>query len=124
MIRKTPNDYLADSPCLVTALYCATGLFESPHGYPNLKKDGYATLSAANKWIRENLDIKTRTDYKRGERPKLKDLHLDGQAVVCVLGHYIFLDHETYWSFFDNEDDDIVVVWILENRVPMNINEL
>ena len=124
MVREIPNYYLVDDPCLVTALYCATGLFESPRGYPELKADGYATLSSANKWIRQNLKIKKRTDYKRGERPKLRDLHLDGQAVVCVLGHYIFVDHEKYWSFFDNEDDDVVAVWELKDYVPMSLNDL
>lgn len=114
MIRELPNEYLRNEPCLVTALYCATGALDSPHGYPDLKAGGYATLQSANKWIRENLKVKRRIDYKRGERPKLKDLHLDGRAIVCVLGHYIFLDHELYLSFFDNDEDEVVSVWELK----------
>lgn len=109
--RITPDENLAESPCLVVALSNAAGSIDNLRGFPKLRPDGYATLAAANKWIRENLKIKKRTDYKRGERPKLKDLHLDGRAVVCVLGHYIFLDHEKYWSFFDNEEDEVVAVW-------------
>lgn len=115
MMRKVPKVYLANEPCLVTALCCATGSLDRLHGYPVLRKDGYATLASANKWIRANLKIRKRTDYKRGQRPKLKDLHLDGQAVVCVFGHYVFLDKETYWSFFENEEDEVVAVWEMNN---------
>lgn len=117
MVRETPNAYLESEPCLVTAVYCATGFLDSPHGYPDVRPDGYVTLTAANKWIRDNLRITKRIDYKKGERPKLKDLHLKGQAVVCVLGHYVFLDHETYWSFFDNKDDDVVALWMLKEEI-------
>ena len=111
MIRETPNDDLTNTPCSVVALACAVGGKENLQGYPVLKKNGYATLASNNKWIRQNLKIKKRTDYKRGERPKLKDLHLDGKAIVVVLGHCIYLDHERYWSFFDNENDDVVTTW-------------
>ena len=117
MIRETPNAYLESEPCLVTAVYCAMSLYNtSPHGFPKIRSDGYATLDAANRWIRDNLRIRKRIDFKRGERPKLKDLHLQDKAIVCVLGHYIFLDHETYWSFFDNEEDDVVAVWVLKEE--------
>ena len=117
MERKRPNEIYADEPCLVVAVYCAyeKEMFKSATGYPDLKPNGYATLASANKWIREKLAVKKKIDYKRGERPKLKDLHLDGEAVVCVLGHYIYLDGETYWSFFDNEEDDVVTVWMLKS---------
>ena len=114
MERKLPNSNLYHIPCLITALYCATKSPDNLHGRPVLKPDGYATLTSANKWIRENLPIKKRTDFKRGERPKLKDLHFAGKAVVCVLGHYIYLEQETYWSFFDNENDDVVTIWELK----------
>lgn len=115
MKRVSPSGYLTNSPCLVVAL--RTALSPSrPVGQPVLKNGAYATLASANKWIRENVVVKKRTNYKRGERPKLKDLHLDGLAIVCVLGHYIFLDHETYYSFFENEEDDVVTVWELEEE--------
>lgn len=121
MERKTPKDpsgRFNDMPCLFTAVDLAMGVLESPHGWPELRKNGYASLNAANTWIRENLPLKRRKDYRRGRRPKLKDLHLDGIAVVCVLGHYVFLDHEVYWSFFNNEEDEVVTVWELdESRV-------
>ena len=107
MIRIVPNRKLLRKPCLVTALSCAC----DPHGRPEVKADGYASLTAANKWIRENVKVKRRTNYRRGERPKLKDLHLEGKAIVCVYGHYVFVDGEAYWSFFGNENDEVVTVW-------------
>ena len=60
-----------------------------------------------------NLPIKKRINYKRGERPKLKDLHLLGKAIVCVYGHFVYLDHEAYWSFFNNEEDEVVSLWVI-----------
>ena len=115
MRRKLPPRYLEDYPCSLTAVACALG--ELPEGseeyIESLKGDGYATLSQANKLIRSNLDIKKRVDYKRGSRPKLKDFHLEGCAVVCVLGHYLYVEDETYYSFYDNLMDDVVAVWLL-----------
>lgn len=116
MIRNEPQSALHGYPCSVVAVASALGRL--PDGTPEylqkLKADGYATLQIANRFIRDNLPVKKRTDYKRGQRPKLKDLHLDGQALVCVYGHMIYLDHESYWSFFANEEDDVVTVWLLK----------
>ena len=113
MIRKTPDKKLAYKPCLVTAVRCAV---RKPKGEPELKEDGYATLTAANKWTRANLDVEKRIDYKRGNRPLLKDLNLDCKAIVCVLGHYIYVDHDQYWSFFSNRNDEVVTVWRLRSE--------
>lgn len=117
MTRHDPMNYLHGYPCSVVATACAVG--HMPAGTPEymekLKSDGYATLNTANRYIRDNLHVAKRTDYKRGQRPKLKDLHLDGKAVVCVYGHLIYLDHEEYWSFFENENDDVVAVWKLKD---------
>ncbi len=115
MTRITPKTYLSETPCSIVAVSSALNCTpEDTESYKTLLKiNGYATLEAANKYIRANLDIKRRINYKRGQRPKLKNLHLDGKAVVCVYGHFVYLDHERYWSFFDNEDDDVVSVWQL-----------
>ena len=112
MLRRiTPNSALNGVPCSIVAVSCALG--KSPEEIPELKDDGYATLNSANKYIRKNLKVRKRGDYKRGERPLLKDLNLDGKGIVCVLGHYLFLDHDKYYSFFENDYDDVVAVWIL-----------
>ena len=115
MKKNIPPSYLNGYPCSVVAVACALG--RMPDGVPGylqkLKADGYAPLNTANRFIRDNLPIRKRIDYRRGQRPKLRDLHLDGKAIVCVYGHLIYLDHESYWSFFDNEKDDVVAVWII-----------
>lgn len=110
MTRKRPGRHLAGKPCMITALRCVC---DEPVGKP-VMKDGYTTLNAANTWIRQNLKVQKRINYRRGERPKLRDLHLDGRGIVCVVGHYIYVDHETYWSFFNNDNDEVVTVWILK----------
>ena len=115
MERIIPDQFLSGMPCSIVAVACAKGEMPDITEYSRkLKSDGYASLNVANRFIRDNLDIRKRTDYKRGQRPKLKDLHLKGKAVVCVYGHLIYLDGETYWSFFDNEDDDVVTVWLIK----------
>lgn len=120
MERRTPEDpsgRLNGMPCLVVAVDLAKGIIQSPYGWPELRENGYASLNAANAWIRENFPVKKRKDYRQGRRPKLKDLHLDGMAIVCVYGHYIFVDHELYWSFFDNDEDEVVAVWELDESL-------
>ena len=115
MIRIEPEENLAPYACSVVAVSCALG--HIPENLPILRDDGWATLNVANKLIRAYLPVKNRVNYKRGQRPLLKDLHLDGKAIVCVYGHLIYLDHEVYYSFFDNELDPVVAVWLLENQV-------
>ena len=115
IMPSVPDYDLNNLPCSIVAVSCALGYVPDFTEYmKKLKSDGYATLNASNRFIRDNLDVKKRTDYKRGQRPLLKDLHLDRRAIVCVYGHLVYLDHETYWSFFENEDDDVVAVWELK----------
>lgn len=111
MKRRKPSDKLRGKPRSIVAVSCAT---KNPTGSPVLKSDGYATLTAINDYIRRNLKVLRRVNYRRGERPRLRDLHLDGRGIVCVLGHYLYVDHEEYWSFFRNEDDRVVAVWQIE----------
>ena len=111
MLRIIPNNCLEDYPCSIVAVSCALG--DTPIDSPEVKQDGYATLQSANAYIRRNLPVKKRINYKRGERPNLKDLNADYEAIVCVFGHFLYLDRDKYYSFFDNDNDDVVSVWIL-----------
>lgn len=115
MYRERPHLWYVDTPCIITAVGTAIGPAAVIQNIPDeIRKDGYTRLDVANRFIRANLPIQKSIEYKRGQRPKLKDLHLDGKAIVCVYGHYLYLDHETYWSYFNNENDDVVRIWILK----------
>ena len=78
-----------------------------------LHDDGYLSLKSENKYIRSLLPIKKYDYYKRGERPKLKELLKNNQrkAVICVYGHLLYADKNNYYSFFDNDEDEVVAVW-------------
>jgi len=111
MRRISPPEEYLDEPCSIVGIGCAT----SRHlHFATSYSDGYMTLRDMNRIIRENCAVRKRIDYRRGQRPKLRDLHIDGKALVCVLGHFVYVENETYWSFFDNEDDEVVTVWILK----------
>jgi hypothetical protein len=81
-----------------------------------LRADGYLSLKDGNAFIRKYLPIRRRRDFRRGERPLLEDLHFDGKAIVLVYGHYIYLDHEDYYSFYSNEKDEVVAIWELRDE--------
>lgn len=69
-------------------------------------------------FAREYLPIAKRIDFKKNERPLLKEFLQTNETrcCICVLGHYLYADAQTYWSFFDNDDDKVIAVWYL--RVP------
>lgn len=113
MLRHEPDWRFRDFPCGLVAVSCAKGE-AALSDIPSFGRDGYLTLAGANKFIRSNLRVRKRTDYKRGERPKLKDLHLDGKGIVCLFGHFVYVDREEYWSFFENKEDEVVAVWELK----------
>ncbi len=120
MTRKEPDVVFEDYPCSAVAVGCALGIKTKeevdkimPEG---LRNDGYLTLQGGNRFIRDNLPIKKYKYYKRGERTVLSDL-LQGntqKAIVLVLGHYVYAEGETYYSFFDNDNEDVIAVWWLK----------
>ena len=116
-MRITPSDKYEDQPCSCVSVGCA---FEDTFGkdyHINLpdgvREDGYLTLDNMNAFIRSVLPIKKKVYFKRSERIPLKEFleSNKGRCVVCVLGHFIYVNGDNYWSYFDNEDDDVVCVW-------------
>lgn len=83
-----------------------------------LKEDGWLNLDDANRYIREYLPVKKKQYFKRNERSKLSLFLRDNtrKCCVCVYGHFIYVNGHDYWSYFDNEDDDIVCIWYLEEE--------
>ena len=112
--RRDPAPVFFNTPCSMVAVGTATGSF--PPIPTGLTPDGYLSLAAMNRYCRSVLPVTKSVSYRRGERPSLKEF-LEGntkRAVICVLGHYIYADGKTYWSFLRNAKDPVVRVWYLE----------
>lgn len=100
----------------------AVGIARGYKGFPDeirtigLKEDGYLTLDNMNRYIRKNLPVIKKDYYKRGERPLLKELLKDNKkkAIICVRGHYVYADQDRYYSFFDNDEDEVICIWWLK----------
>ena len=118
--RITPSKNAEGLPCSMVAVGCAYEIVNRKDAHLpcplGLKRGGYLPLNDMNRYVRNYLKVEKRVDFKRGERPTLKEyLEQNSEcAVICVLGHYIFANKNTYYSFFDNSNDEIVCVWILK----------
>lgn len=118
-MRYRPSDKYRGLPCSYVGTGCAyediTGMvFQEPLP-PGLKEDGWLTIDNMNRFIRSLLPVKKKTYFKRGERMKLCDFLATNieRCGVCVYGHFIYVRGHDYWSFFNNENDDIVCIWFL-----------
>ena len=121
MKRKTPDKIYEGLPCSVVATGCALGLTDRGTVRDlvsdELKSDGYLSLNGMNTLIRSKLAVIRRANFKRGERPALRDWaheNLGNKAIVCVLGHYLYFDGRDYHSFLWNGGDPVVSVWYLK----------
>lgn len=120
MKRIIPLSIYEGLPCSAVAVGCALNVARKSDLKPlisnDLKPDGYLSLDGMNKLIRANLSVYKRENYKRGERPVLRDFahaHIGKKAVICVAGHYIYFDGRDYHSFFWNGKDQVVSVWYI-----------
>lgn len=117
--RVEPHDNYHGLPCSIVAVGCALGYDD----YEDIRRlrpkgiydNGYLPLEAGNRFIRAVLPVSKRVYYKRGMRPKLCDVLLNNKrrAVICCYGHLIYAEGDTYYSFFDNDNDDVVSIWWL-----------
>lgn len=122
MKRIIPSDIYNRLPCSVVAVGCAKGIARKDDLKAlisdDLQEDGYLSLNGMNKLVRANLNVKNRVNYKRGQRPMLREFaHSDGEgkkAIICVLGHYLYFDGRDYYSYFWNGKDQVVSVWFLD----------
>ncbi len=115
-----------DVPCIIVSLFTATFSFEKTYpvlgtreefngnNYP-CDEEGYCKLKEANRVIRALFDVNKYIYYKRSERKKLKDLELEGINIICCKGHYISTNDNEYYSFFNNDDDEVIAIWKLNN---------
>lgn len=120
MKRITPKDFYLDLPCSVVSIGCASETLHGSFDYGKIKafseiasaNDNYATLRSVNEQVRKFFNVKKYTYYTRAERRTLKEFS-GINAIVCVVGHFIYLHGNEYYSFFDNENDKVVAVWEL-----------
>lgn len=122
IIRKEPDKKYRGQPCSVT---CVGTAYDHIHTWPfmivkpeGIRYDGYLSLKYMNQFTREFLPVAKKVNFKKNERPQLKDFLStnDASCCICVLGHYLYADTQTYWSFFDNDNDEVIAVWYL--RAP------
>lgn len=112
--RRDPSTIYFDVPCSMVAVGTATGSF--PPVPADLTEDGYLSLAGMNRYCRAQLTVTKAESFRRGERPSLKEF-LEGnkqRAIICVLGHFIYAEGKTYWSFLRNAKDPVVKVWYLK----------
>ena len=117
-MRYIPEDHLLNTPCSIVAIACAkkdrNTLTETK--FPKeLKENGYLDLNSMNKLIRTNIQVKKKQYFKKTERIRLENFLESNteKCIVCVYGHYMYVNGEDYWSFFPNEKDKIVCIWYL-----------
>lgn len=117
-MRYLPEKYLYDMPCSIVAIASAKRNIDikTETILPDiLKENGYLDLNSMNKLIRANFSVKKKQYFKRTERIHLENFLESNteKCIICVYGHYIYVNGEDYWSFFPNEKDKIVCIWYL-----------
>lgn len=127
IVRKEPDKKYRGQPCSVT---CVGTAYDHIHTWPftiikpeGMRYDGYLRLRDMNQFAREYLPIAKRIDFKKNERPRLKEFLQTNETrcCICVLGHYLYADTQTYWSFFDNDD---ALNKICDTSVVFDVNNL
>ena len=65
-------------------------------------------------FIREHFDKVDYHYYKAFDRQCLNDYDfINMKAIVCVLGHYIYINNNEYISYFNNDRDKVVAIWVI-----------
>ena len=113
--RREPDRVFWDIPCSQVAVGTAMG--KMPPRPEAMRADGYLTLTGMNRYCRSMLHVDRLVQYRRGHRPTLRDFLEENKskAIVCVLGHFLYADRNTYWSFLKNANDPVVAVWYIKN---------
>lgn len=119
-MRFEPHPKYHGHPCSYVGTGCA---YEDVYGKPfdkplppGLKDDGYATLETENKYLRSIIPVRKKQYFRKGERPILKNFLLQNseRCCICVYGHFIYANEHDYWSYFNNDNDEIVCIWYLK----------
>ena len=115
-----PNERFNSMPCSMVSLYYAyKDLYKQYIKIDEIvrtRQDGYLALSKMNTYANLLFKVKKAQQYGSTKRFTLKEFlkSNDKKCVVCVLGHYIYVDGKDYYSFFNNENDKVVKIWYVE----------
>ncbi|MBR6287094.1 MAG: hypothetical protein IKR18_08945 [Bacteroidaceae bacterium] len=121
-MRITPRDKYLYEPCSFVSTGCAyediTGKTFDAELPDGLRDNGYLTLDNMNSFIRLFLPVKKKIFFPKGERLTLREYLLANQekCIICVLGHFLYANRQDYWSYFDNDGDPVVCVWLLKGK--------
>ena len=77
-------------------------------------KNGYCTLRKARECINYLFKVKSYKFIKGERRKPLKEYDLMGKYIILVKGHYVASWNNTYFSLFNNDNDEVVALWELE----------
>ena len=77
-------------------------------------KNGYCSLRKARECINYLFKVKSYKFIKGKRRKPLKEYDLIGNYIILVKGHYVASWNNTYFSIFNNDNDEVVALWELE----------
>lgn len=121
-MQITPSERFNNTPCSMVALYYAyKNIYNQRIAVEEIirtRPGGYLALSKMNNYINMFFKVKKAQQYGKDKRFSLNEFLKtnDKKCVVCLLGHYIYVDGKNYFSFFNNEKDKVVKIWYVEER--------
>ena len=123
--RQIDSENYNGLPCILVAIdqdykcfgteFPVSKIFEFPLFKINelFDKNGYCSLRKAKKCINYLFKVKSYKFIKGKRRKPLKEYDLMGKCIILVKGHYIVSWNNTYFSIFNNDNDE-VALWELE----------
>ncbi len=124
-MRIIPDEKYEEQPCAYVGTGCAyENIYNKPFTEPlppNLGEDGWSTLENTNRYIRNIFNgpakIRKKVYFKRCDRITLREFLENNteKCLVCVYGHFIYVNGKDYWSFYDNDNFKVVCVWYIKD---------
>lgn len=124
--RQIDSESYNDIPCILVAIDQAYKCFDKEFParkmleFPLFKnnelfdKNGYCSLRKARECINYLFKVKSYKFIKGERRKPFKEYDLIGKYIILVKGHYVTSWNNTYFSLFNNDNDEVVALWELE----------
>lgn len=119
-MRYNPSSILYNKPCSMVSLDTAYrdiyNEFIDIDEIVRTRSDGCLALSKMDMYVKLLFRVRKAIQYTKEKRFTLKEFlqHNMIKCIVCVEGHYVYVDGKNYYSFFDNLEDKIVKIWYVE----------